>query len=59
MIEWLLGTVSANMGMKLPGVPSGSYREKGGGNVERMIKLVRALTALIRALADLIRNLKA
>ena len=38
---------------------SPEYRVKGGDNVERIIKLVKALTELIRAITDLIRIFKA
>ena len=38
---------------------SPEYRVKGGDNVERIIKLVKAVTDLIRAITDLIRIFKA
>ena len=38
---------------------SPEYRVKGGDNVERIIKLVKAITDLIRAITDLIRIFKA
>ena len=35
------------------------YRAKGGDSVERIIKLVKAITDLIRAITELIRIFKA
>ena len=42
----------------LPGAKPPELLAKGGDYVERIIKLVKALTELIRALADLIRLFK-
>ena len=47
------------MGTRLPGAILWILREKGGGNVEKLTKLLRALTELVAALADLIREFKA
>ena len=41
------------------GVHPSIHWEKGGGNVEKLTKLLRALTELVAALADLIREFKA
>ncbi len=38
---------------------SPEYRVKGGDNVERIIKLVKALTELLRVIAEIIRLFKA
>ena len=43
----------------MQGVPPHILREKGGGNVERMIELLKALTALLRVIAEIIRLFKA
>ena len=47
------------MGARSQGYALWIHWEKRGGNVEKLTKLLRALSELVAALADLIREFKA
>ena len=61
MIEYLLGMhLACTGGAATEGTPPSSpeYWVKGGENVERIIRLVKAVTELLRVIAEIIRLFK-